>query len=158
MANRTGVKGNKGGAKSRKNAIWVDFNGFADLAEQLDMLGADLHEIFQDVMEQTAETVQEDTESALASGNLPAGGQYSRGNTANSIVQSPSVTWSGEVGEIPLGFEFSKPGAGGFLITGTPRMRPDYELERIYSGRKYENDIKRDIEDYLQAEIDSRIG
>lgn len=158
MANRTGVKGNKGGAKSRKNAIWVDFNGFADLAEQLDMLGADLHEIFQDVMEQTAETIQEDTESALASGNLPAGGQYSRGNTANSIVQSPSVTWSGEVGEIPLGFEFSKPGAGGFLITGTPRMRPDYELERIYSGRKYENDIKRDIEDYLQAEIDSRIG
>ena len=158
MANRTGVKGNKGGAKSRKNAIWVDFNGFADLAEQLDMLGADLHEIFQDVMEQTAETIQEDTESALASGNLPAGGQYSRGNTANSIVQSPSVTWSGEVGEIPLGFEFSKPGAGGFLITGTPRMRPDYELERIYSGRKYENDIKRDIEDYLQAEINSRIG
>ena len=158
MANRTGVKGNKGGAKSRKNAIWVDFNGFSDLAEQLDMLGADLHEIFQDVMEQTAETIQEDTESALASGNLPAGGQYSRGNTANSIVQSPSVTWSGEVGEIPLGFEFSKPGAGGFLITGTPRMRPDYELERIYSGRKYENDIKRDIEDYLQAEIDSRIG
>ena len=50
MANRTGVKGNKGGAKSRKNAIWVDFNGFADLAEQLDMLGADLHEIFQEVM------------------------------------------------------------------------------------------------------------
>ena len=142
----------------RKNFISIDFSNFAEYAEELEKLGADLKEIFTDVMEQEAETVQEDTLEALDKANLPAKGEYSIGTTKKSVDRSPKVTWSGSIGEIGLGFDKSKPGAGGFLITGTPKMRPDYELERIYGRKSYERKINNSIMDYLQAEIDDRLG
>jgi hypothetical protein len=136
----------------------IDFSNFSDYAERLDELGADLKKVFADAMEQAAETVQEDTLEALSSAYLPADGIYSKGITKQQVITNAKVEWSGYVGEIGLGFDKSKPGAGGFLITGTPRMQPDYKLEDIYGRRKYENQIKKDIEEVLQAEIDRIMG
>lgn len=143
---------------ARKSSLNVDFSVFADFAEELDKLGGNLQEIFTDVMEQEGETVAEDTKEAVKDAYLPAKGKYSNGDTEDSIVMRPKVKWSGTLGEIGLGFDKSKPGAGGFLITGTPRMKPDYELERIYGQKKYERELVRDIMDYLQAEISDRVG
>ena len=156
--NRSGVKWNKGGAKSRKNGINIDFNGFAEYAEMLEELGANVQEVFTDAMEQAGETVAEDTESAVASANLPASGKYSRGNTENAIIKDPKVEWQGGYGEMKLGFDYLKPGAGGFLITGTPKMRPDHALEIIYAGRKYEKTIEKDIETVFRDLIESLGG
>lgn len=142
----------------RKSFISIDFSNFETYAEELEHLGADLQKIFNDVMEQEAETVQEDTLEALATSNLPAKGRYSHGDTKQSVDPHPQVAWSGSVGEIGLGFDKTKPGAGGFLITGTPKMSPDYALEKIYGRKKYENDIIKSIMEYLQAEIDDRLG
>lgn len=142
----------------RKSFISIDFSNFEAYAEELDHLGADLQKIFNDVMEQEAETVQEDTLEALSSSNLPARGRYSKGFTKQSVDTHPRVEWSGSIGEIGLGFDKSKRGAGGFLITGTPKMQPDYALQTIYGRKKYETDIIKSIMEYLQAEIDSRIG
>lgn len=160
MANYQGHRthGTKGGKYKRKNYVSIDFNGFAEYAEELDKLGADLQKIFGDAMEEAGKTVQSDTLAALDSGNLPAQGKYSRGDTERAVIDDLTVQWSGAVGELPLGFNKSVPGAGGFLITGTPRMAPDYELEKIYGTRKYENQLKRSIEKRLQAEIDKRLG
>ena len=149
-----GVRWSRGGAKRRKNSISIDFNGFAEYAEMLDEFGEDLKEIFTDVMEQTAETVQDDTKAATAAANLPARGEYSRGATMNSIIQNPRVTWSGYTGEIGLGFDKTKRGAGGFLITGTPRMAPDYALEKIFAQKKYEADLRKDIDQYFRDALD----
>lgn len=142
----------------RKSMIDIDFSCFGEYAEELDRLGADLKKIFTEAMEEAAEKVQEDTLVALDDAHLPRGGKYSRGNTVNAVIDDIKVNWSGSVGEIGLGFDKTKPGAGGFLITGTPRMRPDYELERIYGTKKYENQIIKEIKKKLQAEIDSRLG
>lgn len=142
----------------RKSMLSIDFSNFSDYAERLDELGADLKKVFADAMEQAAETVQEDTLEALESAYLPADGIYSKGITKQQVITNAKVEWSGYVGEIGLGFDKSKPGAGGFLITGTPRMQPDYKLEDIYGRRKYENQIKKDIEEVLQAEIDRIMG
>ena len=142
----------------RKSMLSIDFSNFSDYAERLDELGADLKKVFADAMEQAAETVQEDTLEALSSAYLPADGIYSKGITKQQVITNAKVEWSGYVGEIGLGFDKSKPGAGGFLITGTPRMQPDYKLEDIYGRRKYENQIKKDIEEVLQAEIDRIMG
>lgn len=153
MAKRT-----RGGKYSRKQMIGIDFSNFSDYAEQLEDLGADLKSIFADAMEDAAATIQKDTMDALANSNLPAQGKYSRGTTEKQVIVDAQVTWSGMLGEIPLGFDKSKQGAGGWLITGTPKMPPDYALEDIYGRKKYENQIKKQIEAFLQKEIDKRIG
>lgn len=142
----------------RKSMLSIDFSNFSDYAERLDELGADLKKVFADAMEQAAETVQEDTLEALESAYLPADGIYSKGITKQQVITNAKVEWSGYVGEIGLGFDKSKPGAGGFLITGTPKMQPDYKLEDIFGRKKYENQIKKDIEEVLQDEIDRIMG
>lgn len=142
---------------ARKNSISIDFSVFSDYAEELDKLGADLKEIFTDVMEQEGETVAEDTKDAVQKGNLPAGGKYSQGDTERAIIAQPKVEWSGELGEMGLGFDKTLPGAGGFLITGTPKMQPVQELVDIYGRKSYERKMTEDIMDYLGAEIDDRL-
>ena len=158
MANKLGLKWNRGGAKRRKNYIAVDFSAFAEYAEKLDRLGADLKDIIGDAMEEAAKQVQEDTADAVESANLPAGGQYSDGETRASIVRDVTPKWSGSVGEVHLGFDKSKPGAGGFLITGTPKMAPDAVLAEMYSGRKYQRQINKMIEEHLQKALDELGG
>lgn len=143
---------------ARKRMIDIDFSCFGDYAEKLDNLGASLQEAFSNAMEQAAETVQEDTIEAMAKGNLPAGGKYSQGDTEAAIIRDAKVVWHGSVGEIDLGFDKTKPGAGGFLITGTPKMQPNRALEDIYGRKKYERQLKKDIEEVLQDEIDRKMG
>ena len=108
-----------------KKMLSVDFSNFSNYAEKLENLGADLQDIFGKVMQEAAEEVQNETRAALADGNLPAHGKYSQGDTMNSVIDDTSVTWHGYVGEVSLGFDKTKKGSGGFLITGTPKMKPD---------------------------------
>lgn len=141
-----------------KKMLSVDFSNFSNYAEKLENLGADLQDIFGKVMQEAAEEVQNETRAALADGNLPAHGKYSQGDTMNSVIDDTSVTWHGYVGEVSLGFDKTKKGSGGFLITGTPKMKPDYKLQEIYQTKKYESKIKKEIEETLQDEINSRLS
>ena len=154
MANRTGVRYNKGGSMARNKMLYIDFSNFEEYAEKLEQLEADLKTVFSKAMEEAAEKVQRDTIAALARSNLPAGGKYSQGETKESVLQDVKTQWNGTVGEIKLGFDKTKSGAGGFLITGTPKMRPDLALERIYGSKRYVNQLKKTIEKALQREID----
>lgn len=153
-----GRRYSRGGSRRRRNYIDIDFSNFADFAERLDKLGGDLQKIFGDAMEQAAETVQDDVRDAVSAGNLPAGGNYSTGDTEASIIQDPRVQWSGSLGEIGLGFDKTKPGAGGFLTTGTPFMKPDYKLQDIFSTRKYARKIVEQINQELQDALDELGG
>ena len=76
----------------------------------------------------------------------------------DSIIDSPKANWQGTFGTIGMGFDKSAPGAGGFLITGTPRMRPDYKLEDIFARKKYARKIRMQIIEQFQDEIDSLMG
>lgn len=153
MAKRT-----QGGRYARKQMISLDFNIFAAYAEKLDNLGADLEKIFGEAMEKAAAEVQEDTLAALEKANLPAKGKYSDGDAESTVLRDQKVKWSGSLGEVNLGFDKTKPGPGGFLITGTPKMRPDMALAEIYGRKSYENKLKKQIEKELQAEIDRIMG
>ncbi len=144
----------QGGAKRRKNYIDIDFSNFADFAEKLDKLNADLKTVFGDAMEHAAETVQNDVTDAVAAANLPAGGRFSNGETADSIIRDFSVKWSGSVGEVGLGFDKTKPGAGGFLTTGTPFMQPDAALADLFMSKRYARTINEQITEDLQKALD----
>lgn len=152
-----GRRYSQGGAKRRKNFINIDFSAFERYAEKLEDLGADLVPVFTEAMEKAGKKVAEDTGTAVQAANLPAAGNYSRGTTRESIINDPRVSWSGDLGTLPLGFDKTKPGAGGWLITGTPFMRPDYALEKIYGSKSYERQIKTEIEQSLQKAIDERM-
>lgn len=149
-----GRRFSRSGSKSRKSGISIDFNGFAEYAEILDEMGRNVQQVFTDAMEQAGQTVAEDTHDAVARANLPAGGRFSRDHTENAIIDDPKVEWSGGLGEMKLGFDYAKPGAGGFLITGTPKMRPDHALEVIYAQKKYERDLKKDIDEVFRDYIE----
>lgn len=141
-----------------KNILKLDTSSFDEFAERLDGLGADLKPIFTDALTQAAETITEDTIEAVKDQYLPAHGEYSHGDTKKSIIRNPRVEWSGMIGEIAIGFDFSKPGAGGYLITGTPRMRPDKELNQIYKGKRYMRQIQNDMAEIFQNAIDDHMG
>ena len=155
MANKSGIKWNKGGSMSRKNMISIDWSNFEEYAEKIEALEGDLKSVFSKAMQEAAEKVQQDTRAAIEAANLPAGGKYSSGDTKESIITDLIPNWEGSVVEVGLGFDKTKRGAGGWLITGTPKMRPDYALEKIYGTKRYENEIKKTIEKALQRQIDA---
>lgn len=143
---------------SRNHGLSIDFSCFENYAEELEKLGADIPEIFSEVMEEAGKEVQEKTKEASANAYLPAGGKYRSSNseTLAAIDPSPKPIVSGSVIEIGLGFDKSKPGAGGFLITGTPKMAPDYKLEDLFVRKRYKNKLVKEIGESLQDEIDRR--
>ena len=145
---------------AKRNTLKFDTTAFMEYAQKLEALGAELKPVFTDALEQAGETIAADTHDALADEHLPAGGKYRKepSKTDRSVVDHPKVEWSGSVGSIGVGFDYAKPGAGGFLITGTPRMRPDQELKRMYKGKKYMAGITDDINDVLQNAIRKRVG
>lgn len=144
-------------AKTRNNAR-LDTSGFETYIRDLARLGADVQGYVTTVLSQAAEKVNNDTRAALSPQFMPAGGKYSHGKTKESIVTDTTVTWSGGVGSVPIGFDFSKPGAGGYLITGTPRMRPNPELNKIYKQKKYMNAIQKEMGEKFLGFIADEMG
>lgn len=141
-----------------RNTLKLDTSGFEDMLLKLEHLGGDVRKAVTDALEQSAETIELDTKDAIQAANLPAQGKYSRGDTADSVIQGAQVTWDGNIAWVPIGFDFSKPGAGGYLITGTPRMRPDYALLKMYKRKKYmqqiQNDMGEVIMDYILEQME----
>lgn len=143
---------------AKRKLFNINYSQFEDLLTELDAVGGKIKPVVTDALEQVAETVEYDTKEAMTKSNLPAKGIYSNGQTEKSIVENARVEWSGTIAEIGLGFDFGKKGAAGFLITGTPRMKPDYALQKIYKRKKYMNQIQQDIVDIVSDAIDEQIG
>ena len=132
-----------------RNTMKLDVGGFEELAMKLKKLGGDVQSVVTDALEQAGDTIEWDTKEAVAKAHLPAKGKYSKGDTEKSIVSQPKVTWSGGVASIGVGFDYGKDGAGGYLITGTPRMKPDQALLRMYKRKKYMAKISAEMQEIV---------
>lgn len=121
-----------------RTILKLDIDEFMQpLLYKLKRIDGNVEEAVTNALEQAAETISEDTLEALDVAMLPAQGKYSTGKTKNAVVSDTRVQREGDVLWVPVGFNFSMPGAGGFLITGTPRMRPDRKLHAMYKQKKY---------------------
>lgn len=109
--------------------------------------------VVEKVLRKVSQEVAKDTEEALNPSNLPAGGRYSTGDTKLSIARNVQPEWDGMVGSIAIGFDFSKDGAGGYLISGTPKMDPDKKLNQMYRGKAYSRKLMKSIEDEIFEDI-----
>ena len=136
-----------------RNTLKLDTKGLEPLIKKLDSIGGDVKGAVNTALTKAAQTIAESTENAISTANLPARGKYSTSTTKQSIIRDAQVKWDGDTAWVPVGFDFSKPGAGGFLITGTPRMKPDYELNKIYKQKRYMNLIQKGMEEIILNSI-----
>lgn len=141
-----------------KNLLRLDTSGLEEYIAKLEKLEADVKPIVTEALNKAGVKITSDTTNAVAEPNLPRGGKYFTGETKASIIQNPQASWSGSIAEIGVGFDFDKPGAGGFLITGTPRMAPDKALNKIYKSKKYMKDVQQEMIEVFQKEIIARMG
>lgn len=137
---------------AKRNTLRLDTSGFEELIVKLDSLNGNVKKAVTDALLQAAETVHDDTMDALADQYLPRQGDYSTGRTKTTVAE-PKVEWSGTLAVAPVGFDYGEKGAGGFLISGTPRMQPNRQLEQIYTRKKYmrqlQNDMQEVVTDYI---------
>lgn len=141
----------------KRATLNLNTKGFEELIVKLDELGGNLQEVVEDALNQAGETIRDDTLDAIKKGNLPAKGKYSKGYTEKSVIRNPRTQWAGTTASIAVGFDYGKKGSGGYLITGTPRMRPDRELNRMYKGRKYMKDIENDMKNIVNDAISAKM-
>lgn len=136
-----------------RNTLRLDTSGFTGLLEKLDELGGNVQRAVEESLIKSAEKIKQDTETAMGAANLPAQGRYSQGTTNESIVSNTEVEWEGLVGSVPVGFDFSEPGAGGYLISGTPRMQPNRALNKMYKQKRYMNQIQKEMGDVIMKYV-----
>jgi len=136
-----------------KNRIKLEIGGFDDLITKLDELQADVKPILTEVLEDAGEDIGVRTYEAMAKSNLPAKGKYSQDETIKTVIRNPKAEWSGSIAEIGVGFDRLKNGVGTLLITGTPRMAPNRELEKIFVNKKYMKELNQQISDALSETI-----
>lgn len=141
-----------------RNTLKLDTSGmFTDLIARLEDIGGDVEQAISDGLHNASAKIAKDTEKALFAPSLPAHGKYSTGATEESIVRDAQVEWQGSVASIPVGFDFSKKGAGGFLISGTPTMQPDKALQKMYKGKQYMLEVSKEIEEAVGDHIVRRM-
>lgn len=148
-----GKRYSKGGSKKR-NKLSLDMSGFANLIEQLDEVGGDIPAVVEEALENAGEDIGVRTKEAMEKSNLPAKGIYSEDETIDSVIINPRTVWTNaSMAEIGVGFDFLKKGVGGLLITGTPKMEPNYALEKIYVNKKYQKELNKQIGDTIAEAI-----
>ena len=138
--------------------VKFEMEGVEELLKRLEAAGKDARRITEDVMEETGRTISQDTYKALQSQNLPARGTHSTGKTMQSVLQDQKTSWDVDTAWIPIGFNFSLPGAGGFLISGTPRMAPDPALRKMYKQKGYMNKLQKKLMEELWKELNNDLG
>ena len=136
-----------------KNILKLETGWLDNLLIQVDSLGGNVKDVSGRALRKAALQVQTDTVLATAKPKLPASGEYSKGYTSESIIHFPKVEWDGNVGSVNIGFDFAKPGAGGYLISGTPRMNPDVELRKMYKGKRYMGEINKIMQNEVYDEL-----
>lgn len=131
----------------------LDTSGFTELLKKIDSMGGDVNRIVEKTLKEAGDKINSDTRKAVQSQNLPAGGQFSTGRTLDAVITDAQVSWNGSSASIPIGFNFALPGAGGYLISGTPRMAPDRELHRMFKQKKYMQAIQEEMQEKAWDEI-----
>ena len=109
----------------RKNGF--DITALEKYADKLQEAGgmAAVKRAVQGGMLATKKQVNAEVTTAMQSGNLPAGGKYSTGDTMGHLNEEMTVDWEGNMARLKLGFNMEGGGITSiFLMYGTPRHAP----------------------------------
>lgn len=146
------------GKSKQRNTLRLDTTGFEKYITKLESLGGNVEQAVNEALSKSAEQISKDTHLAMQPQYLPAQGKYSTGTTEASIIDDATVRWQGLTAWIPVGFDFAKKGAGGYLITGTPKMKPNPQLNAMYKQKKYMKQIQDEMEGIILLYITDKMG
>lgn len=135
----------------------LDFNGFLDLAREVDELGEGyLQEAVERAFTASKDYVNNEIESAMNASKYHFDGTgYSKGKakaSLNEIGKQP-VKWNGTTASAYIGVDLSEAPEVLFIIHGTPHMAKDTKL---YNAVKVKGNIKKEVE-RIQAEEFSKV-
>ena len=128
----------------------ITFDGFKDLAYQIDKAGGDLNAAVEDALLQTQEWIQNNVRYAAAPYANKGLKGYANGDMYKSIIDDGKITWSGTVAEVRVGFDLGEEGAfhSIFIMYGTPRIAKDQKIYDAIRGTKTQKEIAK-----LQEEV-----
>ena len=113
------------------------FDGFADLAYQIDRLEGDLRGAVDEALTETQDYIQASTAQAAAK-YTKGGTRYSTGRMLAAVKESTGPEWSGTIASVGVGFGLGKDGGyhSIFVMYGTPRMAKDVRLYNAIRGSR----------------------
>lgn len=128
----------------------IIFDGFADLAGDIDRVGGDLHKAVDDSLTKTQQLIQEKVISAALPYAHKGLKGYATGAMYNSILKDAQIDWHGEIAEVNVGFDLTAKGGfhSIFIMYGTPRIAKDTKIYNAIKGSKTKKDIAE-----LQQEV-----
>ena len=131
----------------------IIFDGFKDLAAEIDRSGGDLHEAVNEALVETQKLVQSNVTSAAAPYAAKGRKGYATGEMYSSIMGDGVVTWSGAVATVDAGFSLKRKGGyhSIFIMYGTPRIAKDTAVFNAIKGSATKKQIAK-----LQEEVMSK--
>lgn len=122
----------------------LDFDGFSEIVKRFEKLDADIKPVVEKALTETHRIVTEKANFAVQKPNLPAGGKFSSGNTARSLVTHPEIEWKGTVASVFVGFDIEHGGLPSvFMIHGTPSYMKNQLLYDAFYGDQTIGEVRR---------------
>lgn len=135
-----------------KNKIGLQFAGFEELISNLDKVNGDVKKATTKALIESQKYIAEQAHKSM----IP---HKQSGETAASIVEDKTVSWSGMTAEIGVGFDLTTGGLPSiFLMYGTPRMAKDSNVYNAVYGNKTKKAVALLQEEIFKAAISERLG
>lgn len=146
-------------ASRSPRTLRLDTTAFEAILEEIAAVEGNVKRAAELALKKAAVRIANDTVVGLSPQYLPHKGYYSTEDTQRSVIHFPQVEWDGNKASVPVGFDFTAPGAGGFLISGTkvngtPRMKPDKKLRHIYKSKRYMDEIQALMQGVAMDELE----
>lgn len=132
----------------------IIFDGFADLAQEIDKVGGTkhLHAAVDDALLATQKLVQDQVTQASAPYAKKGLKGYAHGDMVKAMVDDHTVTWIGDIAEVRVGFDLHQKGGfhSIFIMYGTPRMDADKNVYNAIKGSAVREQIAKLQEETLR--------
>ncbi len=127
---------------AKKNRITMEFNGYSVLERRLKEIGGNAKKTAESALKAFHNHVTKKLDSAISP-------HRKTGDVEKSLNKAPEVKWTGDIGEIKVGFNISDGGLPSiFLMYGTklhgqPHIQPDKTLYDAVYGTKTKKEIQK---------------
>lgn len=143
-----------------KAKFGLNFDGFKDLARQVDELGKGyLKQATENALVKSAEYANGEVIKAMNESryNFIAGQGYSKGRaraSAEEVAKTP-IEWEGTVAKIPVGVSWKQAPEATILAYGTPHIKPD---TRLRNALRVKGQVRKEVSRIQQEEFQKVIS
>lgn len=126
------------------------FDGFKDLAADIDRAGGNMEAAVNDALVQTQSLIQQNLVTSAAPYSAKGRKGYATGAMYGTIIADGAVSWAGSVATVDTGFRIRESGGWHsiFVMYGTPKMAKDSAVYNAIKGSATQAQIRK-----LQEEI-----